>query len=141
VAKPRAPLRPLRLTGHRSDGRPNIDLPRLPKQAPRVVAPNRPGPTEGNGLDSPRADLHIALIVPDRKTADLLRNKVRIVRPPLWKGKLFLHLIPQDQRHKYRDIDMTTLLALIDTGLIDAKTAEIAAPDEITIGYPSGDTS
>lgn len=104
------------------------------------MAPNRPNPTQDNGSTLPRTDLHIALILPDRATAQQLKNKIRVVKPPLWPGKVYLHFIPEDQRYRYRSLDTRTLIALVDTGLVDAKDVDIGPPAHITLGYPSGDT-
>lgn len=99
------------------------------------MAPDWVSPTEGNGSDAPRADLHIALIAPNNETAKLLRD-VRIVKPPLWKGgKIWLHILTPK---KGLGIDLSVAQAMVDLGLIDARDIDIAAPDAITEGYPSG---
>lgn len=137
---PRAPLRPLRISRGGSVGTRSDSVPGVPEPVPAGgIPPDWRGPTEGNGDGLPPADLHIALLAPDRDTAEKLRGRVRIIRPPLWKGgRIFLHVIPETQRKKYREVDMNILLAMVDLGMIDSADAEIAPPDDLTIGYPSG---
>lgn len=115
-------------------------MPDVPAGIPaRAVAPDWTSPTEDNGVSAPRAELHIALLVPDRATADLLRNRVRVVRPPLWHGgKIYLHIIPEDQRRRYADMDFKILQAIVDLGWLDASDLDIGPPDQTTIGYPTG---
>lgn len=114
----------------------------VPGPAPaRPVAPDWKSPTEGNGSTTPRADLHIALVAPNPKTAHFLRDRIRIVRPPLWHGgKVYLHIIPEDQRSE-DDIDILLAQTLADLGLADAADMHIGPPDGVTLGYPSGDAT
>ena len=134
------PLRPLRITRPRNPGQISDALSELPEPVPtNPVAPDRHGPTEDNGLTAPRAELHIALIAPNRETAELIRGHIRIVKPPLWHGgKIYLHVITEDRRSKTIGIDARVLQAVVDLGFADARDVEIAEPDEFTIGYPSG---
>lgn len=109
----------------------------MPEPVPaRPLAPDRRGPTEDNGLAVPPAHLHIALVVPDAATARRLTDSVRIVKPPLWNGKVNLHIIDQSRRKTYRDLDITVLQAMVDLGLITAGEAEIGPPESVTEGYP-----
>lgn len=121
------PLPPIRLPGSVVQ-RDSPVLP-VPEEVPaRLVAPDRLGPTEGNGVAVPREVLHVALVAPDRKTAAIWRGLARVVTPPLWKGgQVQLHVITKEEGNT---VDTTVLLAMVDLGLISSKTAGI-------IGYPS----
>jgi hypothetical protein len=142
AASTRTTLRPMRITGRGSVGRGYDDLPGVPQPVPASgMASDWIGPTEGNGTGLAPADLHIAILAPDRKTADSLKGRVRIIRPPLWQGgRIFLHVIPEDQRKRLKGVDMTILLAMVDLGMIDSADAEIGPPDDLTVGYPSNES-
>jgi hypothetical protein len=93
------------------------------------MAPHWQGPTEHNGLHTPRAELHVALVAPDRETADLWRRLARVVTPPFWKGgKVRLYVIHAE---KAKDIDTTVALAMVDLGILDSADVGL-------VGYPSG---
>lgn len=102
-----------------------------PQVRPRSVASNWTGPTEGNGTDQPRGELHVALIAPDATTAALWRQRARVIIPPLWRGgRVQLHVVTVDTSIS-QNADERLLLAMIDIGLVDAHDTGI-------IGYPSG---
>lgn len=117
-------------------------MPAVPEPvSQRSLAPDWVSPTQDNGVAVPPADLHIALLAPDRDTAELLRGRVRVLKPPYWEGgKVYLHVVLQDQRKSptYKDWDMTILLALADMGVMDTRDLEIGPPADLTLGYPSG---
>lgn len=100
------------------------------------MAPDWVSPTEGNGTDLPRAVLHIALLAPNKEAERFLRGYVRVVKPPLWDGKVMIHVIPINE--KKNDVDIKLAQAMIDLGLLDSKDLQIGPPDDFTIGYPSG---
>lgn len=128
VAKQGTALRPLRIARAGNRSIPGSSLPPVPDRVPRhLVAPDWVGPTEGNGSDTPRADLHVALLAPDHTTANLWRPRARVVTPPLWAGKVHLHVVVMDVIHG----DPEVLLAMVDLGLIDSVDAGL-------VGYPSG---
>ena len=125
----------MRLTRPRRPSDGDGDLPDVPIDVPeRAMAPDWVSPTEGNGSDAPRAELHIALIAPNAEVAKQLRT-VRVVKPPLWKGgKILLHVLTPNRL----GIDLSVAQALVDLGLVDSKDVTIEAPDGIELGYPSG---
>lgn len=101
------------------------------------MAPDWRSPTEDNGAAAPRADLHIALLAPDKEALKYLRNNIRVVKPPLWHGgRIYLHVIPLDK--KTHNVDMKVALAAADLGMVDARDLEIGPPEDLTLGYPSG---
>lgn len=102
------------------------------------MAPEWRSPTEDNGLGVPRADLHVALVVPDRATYDLIRAKAFLVRPVGWEGHVYLHTILESRKTKYSDVPMKLLTLMSDLGLMDSKDLEIS-PLDMDLGYPSGD--
>ena len=122
-------MRPLRVARpSRGSGDP---APVLPVQGPipaRVLAPDWVPPTEDNGADTPRGELHVALVAPDAATAASWRTRARLITPPLWKGgRTQLHVVHFDLELG----DPRLLIALVDLGLIDSKDAGM-------VGYPSG---
>lgn len=132
-------LQPLRINRpSNSGGRPSRSVPDMPPAVPaRAVAPHWGSPTEGNGSDLPRAALHIALLAPDAETANSLQRRLRIVKPPLWKGgKVHLHIIVQPPDGF--PVDPYIGQALVDLGLIDSADVGLTEPDSVTIGYPAG---
>jgi hypothetical protein len=102
------------------------------------MAPEWRSPTEDNGLGLAYENLHIALVVPDRATYDLIRAKAFLVKPHGWEGHVYLHTILDNRRSKYSEIPMKLLTLMSDLGLMDAKDLEISALD-MDLGYPSGD--
>ena len=129
------PLRPMRIDRPRSGGRDDGDLRPVPDPVPeRAMAPEWVSPTEGNGSDAPRADLHIALVAPNKEIAGQL-NTVRVIKPPLWKGgKVYLHVLIADKAM----VDLKVAQAMVDNGLLDSRDLQIGPPDGLTAGYPSG---
>lgn len=94
----------------------------------RSVAPDWTSPTEGNGVDTPRDELHIALIARNDAAAEAL-EAIYVIKPPLWKGgKVELHVIRADKRSQD---NLTIRQALADLGLADSRELEI-------LPYPSG---
>lgn len=131
-------LRPMRISLPRDRGGDDGPVPAVPERVPeRLMAPDWRSPTEDNGAAAPRADLHIALLAPNREAERFLRGYIRVVKPPLWHGgKILLHVIPINE--KKNDVDIKVALAMVDLGLLDAKDLQIGPPDELTIGYPTG---
>lgn len=137
VANKNPTMRPLRLpgAGHSSPGPDRV--PQLPERSTkRPVAPDGSNPTLDNGATVPRTDLHIALLAADKDTAELLRNRVRVVKPPYWNGRVHLHIIREDLRKKYATADVQVLQAVVDLGWGNARDLEIGSPEEMTDGYP-----
>lgn len=119
----------------RSRPRPN-GLPRLPIGSPeRPVASDRSSSTLDNGLATPRAELHIALLAADRETADLLRERVRVVKPPYWDGKVHLHIIREDLRGAKANVDFAVVQAVIDLGWGKSTDFNVGPPDDTSEGY------
>lgn len=98
------------------------------------MASHRVSSTEGNGTGLPRADLHIALLAPDEATAKLI-ERVKIVRPPYWQGKVHLHVVVSADMTVD---DVMILQAAADLGWGTSKSI-IAPPTQLTIGYPAED--
>lgn len=92
------------------------------------MAPDWISPTEDNGVSLPRDDMHIALVAPDPETAEIWRRQARLIRPPLWKGRVHLHIVTIDTT-KSHDLDPLVLQAMVDLGFADS--ADIGL-----IGYP-----
>lgn len=103
-------------------------VPPVQGQVPaRVLAPDWSPATEDNGADTPRGELHVALLAPDAATAAAWRARARVITPPLWKGgNVRLHVVTFDPGLG----DPRLLLALVDLGLLDSKDAGL-------VGYPS----
>lgn len=100
------------------------------------MAPDRRGPTEGNGTDVPRGTLHVALVIPHRRWFEHLKDTVHIVQPPYWGGEVALHMIPSADT-PMNSVDWQIRQALIDSGLADPDQVEFATPREITLGWPT----
>jgi hypothetical protein len=100
------------------------------------MAPDRWSPTEGNGLDVPPATLHIALVVPNAKAYEYLKDKVSVVAPPYWAGTIHLHMIPDDPKSKWHGIDWVIRQALTDSGLATPEQIEFTPPEQVTLGWP-----
>lgn len=128
-------LRPMRIARPRTPGVGDGDLRPVPDRVPeRAMAPDWVSPTEGNGTDAPRADLHVALVAPNAEVAKQLRD-IRVIRPPLWHGgRILLHVLTAK---KGLGVDLTVAQAMVDLGLLDSKDLDIGPPDEITEGYPT----
>lgn len=98
------------------------------------MAPNWVSPTENNGAGVPHADLHVALLARTPEQA-LLAHDLRIITPPLWGGRVLLHIIVS---HDMTVDDLTIKQAMADLGWADSRDLDIGPPASITEGYPSG---
>lgn len=137
----RKPLRPLRLSRSAIDrgGEPRRVLPVSDGIPKRALAPDWISPTEDNGLSAPRAELHIALTCDGPDAERILKNGVRVIKPPLWHGgKIYTHIIRTDKLKKSLSMDIQILQAVADLGWLDAVDLEIGPPEAMTDGYPSG---
>lgn len=133
----RARLRPLRVERPIDHGQGDSNLSDVPHSVPeRGVASHGISTTEGNGAGLPRADLHVALLVPDEATARLL-GRARIVRPPYWQGKVHLHVVVSPD---LSTDDVMVLQAAADLGWGVSKYL-ISPPAEFTLGYPTEEKS
>lgn len=133
----RPALRPLRIepTGHRGGGPARV--PSVPERVSRgPLAPNWSSPTENNGIAVPRAELHIALVVPSLTAAQQLGD-IRVLNPPYWNGNVNLHVIVRPTG--MTDTELLIRQAVADLGWADAKDLQIGDAATITLGYPSGD--
>jgi len=107
----------------------------VPERVPqRSLAPDWVSPTEGNGSGLPRADLHIALIAGSPEDFAILK-RVRVIQPPLWPGKIHLHILHSTE---FSDDDLLIRQTVVDLGWADARDVAIGPPASITEGYPSG---
>lgn len=131
---PRRNLQPLRQSGNDSDSSEPVSMHPVPTDRDSVV-PNRPGATEHNGLDSPSATLHIAIVVKDIRLYDAIRNGTYVITPPLWKGEIQLHIVMQ----KNNDTPEALLLKLaaVDLGLANATVIGLNDGLQISMGWPS----
>lgn len=138
---PGTTLRPMRVRRPLDHlGKHGIDYPRpanrvpgMPDRIPaRAVAPDRLGDPVYNGSDLPPADLHIALLVPDRKTYDIVKRRVHVIKPPYWPGRVHLHAIVN------KDLtpdDAQILQAVVDLGWATSDMTEIGPPAQLALGY------
>lgn len=104
---------------------------------PGTVAPDWRSPTEDNGAGLARDQLHLALVVPDRATYDLIRGRAYLVTPKTWGGKVFLHTILETRKNKYSEMPTKLLTAMSDLGLMDSRDLGISEVD-MDLGYPTG---
>ena len=136
AANQRRPLRPLQLnrtTKHLVELGSRVS--KLPDRVPqRSLAPNWVSPTEGNGAGLPRTDLHIALIA-DSIDSALILERIKVVQPPLWPGKVHLHIITGGT---LTPDDVLIEQTLADLGWADSRDLHIGPPASVTQGYPSG---
>jgi hypothetical protein len=131
MASEQGSVRPRRFKLPGNTSQPSPDLPSVPEPVrPRSLAPNWSNPTEGNGTGLPRDILHIALIAPSAAAAEIYRRDARLIQPPLWKGKVQLHIVTIDP-DKSHDIDPLVLQAMVDLGFADSTDIGL-------IGYPEG---
>lgn len=133
VSNSRHTLPPMRVprTGNRSQQA--SDLPQLSERVPiRELAPNRRNPTEGNGTSTPREQLHIILLARNHNTANLLKNHVRVIKPPLWRGgEVLTHIVESEN---LSSDDILIRQAMVDLGWADSKDLDIS-------GYPPSETT
>jgi hypothetical protein len=104
---------------------------------PSALVPDRLGTTEDQLPGPPRADLHVALIVPSLDAYHVLKQNAYLISPPYWDGKVMLHVILQNPK-KTRE-DMLYQVALVDLGLVDPRTTDLAVDEQITLGWPSNE--
>jgi hypothetical protein len=132
----RRSLPPLRINRSINPGSEPISVSQLPSGKPqRSLAPNWISPTEGNGTGLPRTDLHIALVTTSEDEYDYYSSKLRVAKPPLWPGKVHLHIIMGKDT---QSDDLMIQQALVDLGWADSRDLEIGPPASVTEGYPSG---
>lgn len=107
----------------------------VPDRVPKhPVAPDGLGETQHNGSAVPPTDLHIALVVPDRKTYELVKRRVHVVNPPYWTGRVHLHAIVNPDLSVD---DAQILQAVVDLGWTTPEQAEIGPPAQLELGYQS----
>ena len=80
----------------------------------------------------PRAELHIALIVKDRATYDLLKRNAYLIKPPYWDGEVKLRFIIGKPSQAQ---SILLRIALVELGMVDPIVAQIAYPDQASLGW------
>lgn len=101
-----------------------------------LMAPDRWSATEDNGVAVPPAEIHILIVIPNAKAFEYLKDKVFVVQPPYWSGKVHLHCVPDDPQSKWHAVPWTIRQALIDSGLATAEKVDMATPEQVTLGWP-----
>ena len=115
------------------EARDHGSLHEMPDPVPaRSVAPVRISSTLDNGAGVPRIDLHIALLARTEEQAKLAEG-MKVVTPPLWKGKVHLHVIVSPE---LTTDDIVIAQAAADFGW--GVMIDILQP-QVSRGYPAGD--
>ena len=83
-----------------------------------------------------RQDIHLALVVPDIRLWQLLKDKAVIVQPPYQDIHVMLHILVDDKNDPYRALDWQVRVALVESGLVTPEDAKITYPDQFTLGWP-----
>ena len=99
------------------------------------MAPNGNHASLSTGATLAPADLHIALVIPQKKMWDYLKDRIFLIQPPYWKGNVILHLIPDNPKSRWNDIDWQIRQALVDSGLANPDQVEFSPPVELQFGW------
>jgi hypothetical protein len=99
--------------------------------ASRMSSLPQPAPRSERGVDAPVRGMPVepSALVPDR----LGTTEDQLPGPP----RADLHVILQNPK-KTRE-DMLYQVALVDLGLVDPRTTDLAVDEQITLGWPSNE--
>lgn len=84
--------------------------------------------------------IHLALVVPDIRLFQLLKSKALIIQPPYDNVRVELHILVEDKKDPLKDMPWDIRVALVQSGLANARDANIHPPDQVTLGWPTEDT-
>lgn len=85
---------------------------------------------------TPSRSLHLAIVVPDIRLYQLIKNKFRVIQPPYDDIAVQLHVVIDDQKDPHRDLDWQIRIALVQSGLVEPGDMNITYPDQVTLGWP-----
>jgi hypothetical protein len=117
-------------------GRAETDMLPMSTEWHPVVA-DRVGATEGNGIAVPSTDLHLALVIDDMKNYDLIRQSIHLIKPHLWPGRVFIHILRRNP--KLSPDDIAAKLALVDLGMANADTIGLNDGLQVSMGWPTNE--
>lgn len=134
MAANKSKMQPLSINRNVHYSRKPISMPPVPVAvSDSPMAPDRMGPTEGNGHGIPPTELHVALLIPSIKYYKFLKNRVQVLTPPYWEGTVELHMIVVDHTSEWDNVNPIIRQALVDSGLADAEQVKFTT----TLGYPN----
>lgn len=89
----------------------------------------------------PISVVHIAVVVPDIRLYQIVKDKFVVVQPPYHDLKVQLHVLVDDKTDPFRDLEWPIRIALVESGLVLPEDVRITYPEQVTLGWPKpGDT-
>lgn len=81
----------------------------------------------------PPATIHVAITVPDERTARLIKRNVAVLTPKSWPGQTRLHVLIGNKTEL--DDQMRVLIA--DLNWVNHEDLDLVYPAELEIGWPN----
>jgi hypothetical protein len=115
--------------------------PRNPGAIPAALRPKPRDPSEvrpppAGPHPDPDFEIHLAIVVPDIRLYDLIRDRVIVTSPLSHNVRVHGHVVLEDARHPAAQLPLYTRQALVEAGLVDPHTVGFGAPEQITLGWP-----
>lgn len=88
-----------------------------------------------------RHKIHVALIVPDERLYRLIKDHAFVLGPTYENFDVALHVIIDDKKHRAAGVAWNIRLALAELGLVFPDQVGMAAPAQVTLGWPEEPTA
>lgn len=83
-----------------------------------------------------RPVIHVAILVPHPKIAEVIRDRVVVCGPANRPYRVQGHVILEQPKHRSVDIPMQVRLALVEFGLVDPADVAFTFPEQVSLGWP-----
>lgn len=80
--------------------------------------------------------IDLALVVPDIRLYQLLKQKAIIVQPAYDPVTVSLHVLVADTKDPLHDLGWDIRVALAQLGLVLPEDVHLSYPDQVTLGWP-----
>jgi hypothetical protein len=130
----------------RPKGRPDASAPQRVPQVPVPTGTDAPGPAAGPRQsldplppDDPRTLIHVAIVVPHPKLAEVIRDRVVAIGPVGTNIAVQVHVVLDDKKHAATRLDPLVRMALVDLG-VDPADVAFTFPSQVELGWAPTET-
>lgn len=81
-------------------------------------------------------DVHIAILVPDLKLFNLIKDRVAVTYPNFQPVRVFGHVVIENPKDKHAGVPVQIRQALCELGLVDPTNIGFAPAQQVTLGWP-----